>query len=94
MSTFSSAHHYLSFHEFWRRGLILILAFPYAFIGNVLRIFAIILAAEWFGQKAGSIVHGWFGFLIFLIVLGLCQLTVSLLQKYLPEKERAHPDFG
>ena len=96
LSSLSLVIGYLSFQRFWRRALILILAFPYAFIGNVLRILAIILAAELFGQKAGTVVHEWFGFLIFLIVLGLCLLTVSMLQKYLPEKERADfdPEVG
>jgi len=94
LSSLSLVLGYLNFHGFWRRLLILVLALPYAFVGNVLRILAIILAAEWFGQKAGTVVHEWFGFLIFLIVLGLCLLTVSFLQKYLPEKQKAEPALG
>ncbi len=94
LSSLSLVLGYLSFHGLWRRLLILLLAFPFAFVGNVLRILAIILAAEWFGQGAGAVVHEWFGFLIFLIVLGLCFWTVSILQKYLPEKHKAEPDNG
>lgn len=72
---------YLSFRAWWARALIGFLCLPYAFVGNVVRIFAIIIAAEWQGQRAGEVVHEWFGFLIFVIVLGLVQLTVTLLQR-------------
>lgn len=73
---------YLSFRSLWVRALIGALCLPYAFIGNVVRIFSIIVAAEWKGQKAGAVVHEWFGFIIFLIVLGLVQLTVWLLHRW------------
>ncbi|MBL9216103.1 MAG: exosortase [Opitutaceae bacterium] len=73
---------YLNFRAWWARAFIGLLCFPYAFIGNVVRIFAIIIAAEWKGQEAGTVVHEWFGFLIFLIVLGLVQLTVGLMQRW------------
>ena len=72
---------YLNFRSWRVRACIGLLCFPYAFVGNVIRIFAIIVAAEWKGQHAGAVVHDWFGFLIFLIVLGLVQLTVALLQR-------------
>ena len=72
---------YLNFRSWRVRACIGLLCFPYAFVGNVVRIFAIIVAAEWKGQHAGAVVHDWFGFLIFLIVLGLVQLTVAFLQK-------------
>jgi len=72
---------YLSFRAWWARALIGLLCFPYAFVGNVIRIFAIIVAAEWQGEAAGKVVHEWFGFLIFVIVLGLVQLTIWLLER-------------
>lgn len=72
---------YLNFRATWARTLIGLLCFPYAFVGNVARIFTIVVAAEWKGQEAGAVVHEWFGFIIFIIVLGLVQLTVWLLQK-------------
>jgi len=75
---------YLSFESWWRRALIGALALPYAFIGNVVRILAIIVAAEWKGQAAGAVVHEWFGFLVFVIVLGLAQATVWLLDRRCP----------
>lgn len=72
---------YLNFPGWRARTLLGLLVFPYAFLGNVVRIFAIIVAAEWRGQAAGTVVHEWFGFLIFLIVLGLVQGTVALLRR-------------
>jgi exosortase len=82
---------YLSFRSWRRRAAVGLLCFPYAFVGNVVRIFLIIVAAAWKGQRAGSIVHDWFGFLIFLIVLGLVLLTVSALQHFWPEPAPAAP---
>lgn len=75
---------YLSFRSWWARIFIGALSLPYAFVGNVVRILAIIVAAEWKGQEAGAVVHEWFGFLIFAIVLGLVQLSVVLLERWAP----------
>jgi exosortase len=72
---------YLNFRSWWLRVGVGLLCFPYAFVGNVVRIFAIIVAAAWKGQHAGTVVHEWFGFLVFLIVLGLVQLTVEVLKR-------------
>jgi exosortase len=72
---------YLSLKAWWARALIGLLCFPYAFVGNVVRIFAIIVAAEWQGEAAGKVVHEWFGFLIFVIVLGLVQATIWLFER-------------
>ncbi|MBK1858490.1 exosortase/archaeosortase family protein [Cerasicoccus arenae] len=80
---------YCCFRTWWRRGFLLAVAFPFAYLGNVARIFTIILAAEWFGQEAGMVVHEWFGFLVFVIVLGLALATVSALEKWIPEKPLA-----
>lgn len=79
---------YFSFRAYWRRGLLLALALPYAFAGNVVRICAIVLAGHWFGQGAGAKVHDYSGFVIFLAVVALALTTVTLLQKFLPEKPR------
>ncbi len=83
---------YLTFRSWWRRVLLFVLSIPYAFVGNVIRIFTIIIVAELFGQKAGTLVHEWFGFIIFIIVLGLAMLTVSLLGRYLPETDKKGED--
>ncbi len=85
---------YISFRAFWRRALIFLLAFPFAFAGNVLRILTIIMAAEWFGQEAGQTVHEWFGLLIFIIVLGLAMGVISLMDRLCPEQKPAEPPEG
>jgi exosortase len=78
---------YLSLRTWRARLLVLGLCVPYAFAGNVVRIVAIILSAEWFGQRAGMIVHEWFGFLVFAIVLALQLVSVRLLKRWRPEAE-------
>lgn len=72
---------YLNFRSWWARGFVGVLCFPFAFVGNVARIFTIIVMAEWRGQAAGVKTHDVMGFGVFIIVLGLVQLTVWLLQK-------------
>ena len=71
----------LNFRAWWARALLLVLCAPYAFAGNVVRIFAVIVAAEWFGQRAGVMTHDWLGFLVFVVVLALQLATVALLRK-------------
>jgi exosortase len=78
---------YISFQSLWRRCLILALALPFAFVGNVIRIFCIILGGQWFGQEAGIWVHEWFGFVSFIVALGLTLGTVMVLERFSPEKE-------
>jgi EpsI family protein len=73
---------YLNFRAWWARGFIGLLCLPYAFVGNVARIFAIIVMAQWRGQAAGERTHDVMGFGVFLVVLGLVQATVMLMQKW------------
>ncbi|MDQ5980173.1 MAG: hypothetical protein QG602_3148 [Verrucomicrobiota bacterium] len=73
---------YLNFRSWGVRTLVGLLCFPFAFVGNVVRIFAVIVMAEWRGQAAGVKTHDVMGFGVFVIVLGLVQLTVWLLQKW------------
>lgn len=75
---------YLNFRSWGLRLLVLLLSFPFTYVGNVVRITAIIVAAEVFGQNAGMVVHEWAGFLVFVIVLGLVLLSVNLLRRWLP----------
>lgn len=82
---------YLSFRSWWARLLVGALSLPYAFVGNVARILAIVVAAEWKGQEAGALVHEWFGFLIFVIVLGLVQLTVIAFERWAPRAAGSQP---
>lgn len=77
---------YCCFRTWKRRLFLLVVAFPFAYLGNVARIFTIILAAEWISEDAGMVVHEWFGFIVFVIVLGMALLTVNLIEKWAPEK--------
>jgi len=85
---------YLNFRSWGIRLLLLVLCAPYAFAGNVLRIFAVIVAAEWFGQRTGLTVHDWFGFLVFVVVLGLQLATVAFLRSRIGDRgfRKAPPD--
>lgn len=73
---------YLNFRAWWARAFIGLLCLPYAFVGNVARIFAIIVMAQWRGQAAGERTHDVMGFGVFIVVLGLVQLTVMLLRRW------------
>jgi exosortase len=48
---------FLRFHSSWKRLLVMGLAFPFAVVGNMLRVLLIIVAAEMGGQEAGRYVH-------------------------------------
>ncbi|AOS44602.1 Transmembrane exosortase (Exosortase_EpsH) [Lacunisphaera limnophila] len=72
---------YLNFRSWPVRLLVGLLCFPFAFVGNVARILAIIVMAEWQGQAAGVKTHDVMGFGVFVIVLGLVQGTVWLLER-------------
>jgi exosortase len=72
---------YLNFRSWRVRALIGLLCLPYAFVGNVVRIFSVIVIAEWRGQAAGVKMHDVMGFGVFVIVLGLVQLTVWVIER-------------
>lgn len=80
---------YLSFRSPWRRALMLLLCFPLTYVGNVVRIGAIILAAQAGGQRWGERAHDIMGFGVFAIVLGGVLLAARLLERVWPEREVA-----
>lgn len=86
---------YLNFRSWRLRLAIGLLCFPFAFVGNVVRIFSVIVMAEWRGQAAGLRTHDVMGFGVFVIVLGLVQAVVWVLEKRRPREatvvERADP---
>jgi exosortase len=47
----------LGFRTWWKRGLLMASAVPLAVLGNIVRMMTIIIAAEIWGQQAGSYVH-------------------------------------
>lgn len=77
---------YLNFRPWWLRLGIGLLSFPFAFVGNVVRIFSVIVMANWRGQAAGVTAHDWMGFGVFVIVLGLVQAVVALLERKGPAR--------
>lgn len=72
---------YLTFRPAWLRGLMLFASLPFVYLGNVVRISAIIAAAQLGGQGWGERVHDWSGFVVFLIVLGGVLAVGSLLRR-------------
>jgi exosortase len=60
---------FVSFRTTWKRLAIIAAAFPLALLGNLLRMLAIVIAADWGGKAAGDFVHegGPGGILVLLI---------------------------
>jgi exosortase len=61
---------YLRFRKRWLLGVIFASCFPLIYVGNVVRIMAIVIAAQMGGQAWGDRVHEVMGFVVFAIVLG------------------------
>jgi exosortase len=78
---------FVVFRKTWKRFLTIGTALPLAILGNVVRITAVIVVAEAFGQDAGSFVHDWAGFVTFALALG----CVMLLGAWLREDKRESP---
>jgi exosortase len=58
----------LCFRPWWKRGVLMVSAVPLAVLGNTIRMMAIVIAAEFWGQGAGNYVHegGTFGIISLL----------------------------
>jgi exosortase len=82
---------YLWFRPFWLRALIVLISFPMVFAGNVVRITAIVIAAQWGGQSWGDRVHDAMGFGVFLIVLGGVLAAADLIARIRPSWTRDQP---
>jgi exosortase len=82
---------YLNFRSGWRRAVILGLALPLVYLGNVVRIVAIVFAAHGFGTAWGARVHEVMGYGVFVIVLGGVMGAVALLQRVWPEPAATDP---
>jgi exosortase len=76
---------YVSFRSQWRRGFLFLMCFPLTYVGNLLRISAIIVAAQWGGQRWGERAHDFMGYGVFILVLGGVWVTASLLRWASPE---------
>jgi len=82
---------YLEFRPWRRRALIFALCFPLVYVGNVARITAIVVAANFGGQRWGDLAHEVMGYAVFAIVLGGVLAAARLLQRFSPEAGRAAP---
>ncbi|MCL5097759.1 MAG: exosortase/archaeosortase family protein [Candidatus Omnitrophica bacterium] len=67
---------FVTFERSWKRVLTMGLAVPLAVAGNVVRITTVIIAAEAFGQTAGSWVHDYAGFITFAVAIA-CVLLLG-----------------
>ncbi|HZP59524.1 MAG TPA: EpsI family protein [Opitutaceae bacterium] len=90
---------YVYLRSWWLRGAVLALALPAVFIGNVVRITAIILAAQAGGQTWGNAAHAAMNYGIFIVVLGVVLAAVAGLQRFdhalpAPPVETAKPPGG
>jgi exosortase len=75
---------YLWFRPLWLRAAMLLLSVPLVYIGNVLRITSIIVAAQWGGQRWGDRVHDVMGFGVFIIVVGGLIAAADLIVRLRP----------
>jgi exosortase len=53
----ATVYSFLTFRSGWKRLLLMALAFPFAILGNLVRMLCIVVAAELGGQNAGNYVH-------------------------------------
>lgn len=53
----ATVYSFMTFPNWWKRGVLIAAAFPLAVIGNITRMLMIILAAAFWGQSAGNYVH-------------------------------------
>jgi exosortase len=70
---------YITQDKLWKKTFLFAAGIPLAIIGNIVRVTAIVIAAQCFGKKAGDWVHDSFGFLIFAVVILLLMLCGKLL---------------
>jgi exosortase len=76
----------LAMRGVWKRAVIIALTVPIALVCNVLRLIAIILAATAFrSERAGEFVHEYFGYVTYLIGIGVLLLAA----RWLGEKRRS-----
>lgn len=74
----------LTFRSFWRRGLMLLTTFPLVIGCNVLRLTVVVLAGKAFGQATGERVHDGFGYVTFLISIGVLMALAHWLKEKPP----------
>jgi exosortase len=66
----------LAFKTIWKRVAMLLLTVPLVFFCNLMRLVVIILATQAINNKAGILVHEWFGFVTYMIAVA-CLMAVA-----------------
>jgi exosortase len=83
---------YLRFRTGWLWALFFALSFPLIFVGNVLRIVAIVVAAQHWGQSWGDRVHEIMGYGVFGVVLGGVILAAEVAGRLWPGQLNQPPE--
>jgi exosortase len=60
----------LSLKSIWKRLVMVAATVPLVMFCNILRLVVVILVAQAYSHKAGIWVHGWFGFVTYMIAIG------------------------
>jgi exosortase len=76
---------YLRFRSWWLWAAMFAATFPLIFLGNVVRIVSIVVAAQLGGQRWGDRVHEVMGFAVFAIVLGGVYALAGAVARSRPE---------
>jgi exosortase len=82
---------YLWFRPRWLTIVFFGLSFPLIFVGNVARIVAIVVAAQWGGAAWGDRVHAVMGFGVFAVVLGGVYLAAARIERLRPDWAAPRP---
>jgi len=83
---------YLTFRPWWLRGFVLLLCVPFTYLGNLVRISAIVFAAHWGGQKWGDRAHEVMGYGVFVVILGGVLAVVGILRRTTPRQWQVADD--
>jgi exosortase len=67
----STVYGFIGFTKLWKRWLIVLAAFPLAVAGNTFRITTVIMVGKLFGQDAGARIEQNFGFVTYIVALGV-----------------------
>lgn len=83
MTLLSFIYVHFNLREPWKKVLTFVMTLPFAVIGNIFRVFTIVLASKWFGEKVGTGPwHNISGFVITIpIAVGAMILFGDLLNK-------------
>jgi len=82
---------FMSFRSWWKRGVLIASAIPLAVFGNVLRLLAIIVAAEIWGQEGGAYVDKGGPFGIISLLPYVAPFAAMVLLGHLLHEERLKP---